>query len=145
MVSGCSEHIHFVTGRLAEHALRPVLASLAARVGFTYTIDVLPITVAALMTPSWIARHVRIPAEAKRVIIPGYCEGDSRAVQSLTRPSSSGAARSARSGRILRPASDWKTTARTTLRSWPRSIMRRVCRWRRFWRRRIDCGRAAPT
>src|SRR5688572_1337978 len=79
-----SEYIHFVTGKLAEHALRPIVASLAGRLGFAYTIDVLPITVAALMTPAWIARHVRIPAEATRVIVPGYCEGDLAPVQALT-------------------------------------------------------------
>jgi hypothetical protein len=77
-------HIHFVTGRLAEHALRPVVASLAERVGFAYTIDVLPITVAALMTPAWIARHVRIPAAAMRVIVPGYCDGNLGPLQALT-------------------------------------------------------------
>src|SRR5216110_363089 len=78
------EHIHFVTGRLAEYALRPVVASLAQRIGFEYSIDVLPITVAALMTPAWVARHVRIPAQATRVIIPGYCEGDLGPIESLT-------------------------------------------------------------
>ena len=46
------EHIHFVTGRLAEYALRPVVESLDQRIGFDYSIDVLPITVAALMTPA---------------------------------------------------------------------------------------------
>jgi dihydropteroate synthase len=77
-------HIHFVTGRLAEHALRPVVASLAERVGFAHSIDVLPITVAALMTPAWIARHVRIPQQATRVIVPGYCDGDLAPIQALT-------------------------------------------------------------
>ncbi len=70
------EHLHFVTGRLAEHSLRAVVARLAEQVGFDYTIDVLPITVAALMTPAWIARHLTIAARPSRVIIPGYCEGD---------------------------------------------------------------------
>jgi hypothetical protein len=28
------------------------------------------------MTPSWIARHWRVPAETTRVMIPGYCDGD---------------------------------------------------------------------
>jgi dihydropteroate synthase-like protein len=78
------DHIHFVTGRLAEHALRPLVASLAGRLRFAYSLDVLPITVAALMTPAWIARHVQIPAAATRVIIPGYCEGDLAPIQSLT-------------------------------------------------------------
>jgi dihydropteroate synthase-like protein len=70
------EHIHFVTGRLAEHALRRVVATLAASEAFDYSIDVLPITVAALMTPAWIARHWNVPPAATRVVLPGYCEGD---------------------------------------------------------------------
>ena len=58
------EHIQFVTGRLAEFALRKVLEPLAHQVGFDYTVDVLPITVAALMTPQWLAKHVsRIEAD----------------------------------------------------------------------------------
>ena len=77
-------HIHFVTGRLAEHALRPVVAALAQEVGFEYTIDVLPITVAALMTPAWIARHIAVPAAATRVIVPGYCDADLAPIQALT-------------------------------------------------------------
>ncbi len=68
--------IHFITGRLAEHSLREVLVSTSADVGFSYTIDVLPITVAALMTPQWIARHIRVPQESELVILPGYCRGD---------------------------------------------------------------------
>lgn len=78
------DHIHFVTGRLAEHALRPLVASLAARLEFDHSIDVLPITVAALMTPQWIARHVQIPLAATQVIVPGYCEGDLSPLQALT-------------------------------------------------------------
>src|SRR4029079_15553894 len=79
-----NDHIHFITGRLAEYALRPGVTSLAKRIGFACSVDVLPITVAALMTPAWIARHVRIPAAATRVIVPGYCEGDLAPIQSLT-------------------------------------------------------------
>jgi dihydropteroate synthase-like protein len=79
-----TEHIHFVTGRLAEHALRPIVQSLAGQVGFNCTLEVLPITVAALMTPGWIARHVHIPLSATRVIIPGYCDGDLGPIQALT-------------------------------------------------------------
>jgi dihydropteroate synthase-like protein len=70
------DHIHFITGRLAEHALKSMVAPLAAEVGFDYTIETLPITVAALMSPEWIARHWHVPAEATRVILPGYCDGD---------------------------------------------------------------------
>jgi len=69
-------HIHFITGRLAERALREVLLELAPRVGFEYTIDVLNITVAALMTPAWIAARINVPESADKVIIPGYADGD---------------------------------------------------------------------
>jgi dihydropteroate synthase-like protein len=77
------EHIHFVTGRLAEHALRPIVEALAQGVGFEYTIEILPITVAALMTPAWIAKRVRIPPRATRVIVPGYCDADLTPIQAL--------------------------------------------------------------
>jgi dihydropteroate synthase len=81
------EHIHFATGRLAEHALRAMLAELAPRVGFDYSISVLGISVAALMTPVWVARHLRAPPESSRVLVPGYCEGDlTPIVQSVGRP-----------------------------------------------------------
>ena len=76
-----NESIHFVTGRLAEHSLRSILSELAAHVDFDYTVDVLPITVAALMTPEWIARHIHAPADTTRVLIPGYCDGDLAVIQ----------------------------------------------------------------
>jgi dihydropteroate synthase-like protein len=70
------QHIHFVTGRLAETALRQQLAALAPAVGFDYSIDVLGISVAALMTTAWVARRIRVPREATQVMLPGYCLGD---------------------------------------------------------------------
>ena len=39
-------HLLFVTGKLAEPALRRTLAELAPRAGFDYEVAVLPITVA---------------------------------------------------------------------------------------------------
>ena len=77
-----SKSIHFVTGKLAEHALRSVVSPLASTVGFHYSLDVLPITVAALMTPKWIVRHIDVPANTTRVLIPGYCTGDLSVIQS---------------------------------------------------------------
>ena len=68
-------HIHFVTGKLAEHSLRQVLERLAPRVGFDYSIQVLNITVAALMTTPWIARRLVVPPNTTRVLIPGACRG----------------------------------------------------------------------
>jgi dihydropteroate synthase-like protein len=64
----------FVTGRLAEPALRRVLADMAPP--FAYDVAVLEITVAALMTTSWIARHLDVPPGTERVFIPGLSEGD---------------------------------------------------------------------
>ncbi len=32
----------------------------------------LPITVAALMTPKWLLRHIQVPESASRVVLPGY-------------------------------------------------------------------------
>ena len=66
----------FVTGRLAEFSLRKMLDDLSARAGFTAEVAVLPITVAALMTPRWVARHLDVPDGIDRVILPGYCSGD---------------------------------------------------------------------
>src|SRR3954465_14843382 len=34
------------------------------------------ITVAALMTPAWIAKRLELPAGVTRILIPGLCEGD---------------------------------------------------------------------
>ena len=66
----------FVTGRLAEFALRQVLDELAPRAGFVPEIAVLPISVAALMTPAWVARRLEILSGVDRVILPGHCRGD---------------------------------------------------------------------
>jgi hypothetical protein len=64
----------FVTGTLAEPALRRVLDQMASP--FEPVVAVLKITVAALMTTPWIARHLEVPANIDLVLIPGLCEGD---------------------------------------------------------------------
>jgi dihydropteroate synthase len=71
----------FVTGRLAEFALRQVLDRLAPEAGFVAEVAVLPITVAALMTPRWVARHLQVPPGIGKVFLPGYCAGDLGPVQ----------------------------------------------------------------
>jgi len=68
--------ILFVTGKLAEPALRRVLADLAPRAGFDAEVAVLNITVAALMTANWVARHLPPGIAAERLILPGFCRGD---------------------------------------------------------------------
>jgi dihydropteroate synthase-like protein len=69
----------FVTGQLAEPALRNMLAAMAAP--FTYDVAALRITVAALMTTSWIARHLTVGEGTDLVMIPGLCEGDPAVIQ----------------------------------------------------------------
>ncbi len=80
-VTGSMPHIHFVTGRLAESALRQVLAELAPKVPFQYSVQVLPITVAALMTTRWVAPRLEVPAQTDLVLLPGYCQGELQMVQ----------------------------------------------------------------
>ena len=74
----------FVTGRLAEPALRRLLDDLAPRLGFRAEVAVLPISVAALMTPKWVARHLLVPETIDRVVLPGHCRGDLSMIQDLT-------------------------------------------------------------
>jgi dihydropteroate synthase-like protein len=64
----------FVTGRLAEPALRRVIDGMAAP--FTCDVAVLGITVAALMTTSWIAERLEVAEGTDLVLIPGLCEGN---------------------------------------------------------------------
>jgi dihydropteroate synthase-like protein len=70
----------FVTGKLAEPALRRTLADLAPKAGFTPDVAVLPISVAALMTSEWVARHLQVPPGTEKVVLPGLCQGDPAAV-----------------------------------------------------------------
>ncbi len=76
-----AERIHFVTGRLAEPSLRDVLARLGPEAGFEPTVQVMNITVAALMTNPWIARRIEAPAGTSRVVIPGLASGPLAAVE----------------------------------------------------------------
>src|SRR5262245_26305031 len=69
-------HLLFVTGKLAEPALRRLLADLAPQAGFDYSVGVLPITVAALATTAWVARHLTVPPGIERVVLPGLCAGE---------------------------------------------------------------------
>jgi hypothetical protein len=73
MVSGDTAGVTllFVTGRLAEPALRRMLEEIAPRAGFSFRVAVLPISVAALATTKWIASHLTIPEGIDRIILPG--------------------------------------------------------------------------
>jgi dihydropteroate synthase-like protein len=74
----------FVTGRLAEPALRRTLDELAPRAGFEFEVAVLPISVVALAATPWIARHLSVPAGVDRIVLPGLCLGDLDALRPLT-------------------------------------------------------------
>jgi dihydropteroate synthase-like protein len=73
-------HLLFVTGKLAEPALRRVLAELGPAAGFDWSVAVLPISAVALASTPWIARHLTVPAGVERVFLPGLCGGDLQAV-----------------------------------------------------------------
>lgn len=75
----------FVTGKLAEPSLRALLAELAPRVGFDYEVAVLNISVAALLTCAWVARHIQVPETVERVMLPGFCAGDLDLIRQHTR------------------------------------------------------------
>src|SRR5262245_32899754 len=68
--------IHFITGRLAEHTLRQILADLGPKAGFDYTVQTLKITVAALLTTDWVAPRLQVPPGTTRLMLPGYCRGE---------------------------------------------------------------------
>src|SRR5213593_3527089 len=68
------QRVLFVTGKLAEPALRRTLTDMAP--AFAYEVAVMKITVAALMTTPWIARFLEVPRGTDLVLIPGLCEGE---------------------------------------------------------------------
>jgi len=74
LVDAAGQRMLFVTGKLAEPALRRVLADMAPP--FHYDVAVQKITVAALMTTPWIARSLQVPEGTTLIMIPGLCEGD---------------------------------------------------------------------
>jgi len=69
-----SEHILFLTGKLAEKQLHQILKSMQPE--FTYTIHQIGVKVAALMTADMIARRLKDTFDADRLIVPGRCRGD---------------------------------------------------------------------
>jgi len=66
--------VTFVTGRLAEPALRRTLADLAPP--FEVHVAVMKITVAALMTVPWLTKFLIVPPDTDLVVLPGLVEGD---------------------------------------------------------------------
>ena len=66
-------HLHLITGKLARHALEENVSALASQYGFSYSIEVMPITVAALMTAKWLAGKIRPPEQTTHIVLPGFC------------------------------------------------------------------------
>lgn len=69
-----SEHILFLTGKLAEKQLHTVLEKMQPE--FSYTVHQLGLKVAALMTADMIERRLKDTFGADRVMVPGRCRGD---------------------------------------------------------------------
>ena len=73
-----SEHILFLTGKLAEKQLRNILEKMQPE--FTYTVHQLGLKVAALMTADMIGRRLTDTFGADRILVPGRCRGDLEAL-----------------------------------------------------------------
>ncbi len=70
-----SEHILFLTGKLAEKRLRRVLDAMQP-LEFTCEIRNIGVSVAALMTAQMIGRRLQGLDGVDRIIVPGLCQGD---------------------------------------------------------------------
>lgn len=70
-----SEHILFLTGKLAEKSLNKVLSAMQPA-DFTYEVRQIGISVAGLMTSEFIERRLADAAGASRIMVPGRCRGD---------------------------------------------------------------------
>jgi dihydropteroate synthase-like protein len=69
-----SEHILFLTGKLAEKQVHQVLEKMQP--DFRYTVHQLGLKVAALMTTDMICRRLQDTFGADRMIVPGRCRGE---------------------------------------------------------------------
>lgn len=74
-----SEHILFLTGKLAEKSLHRILQSIQP-IPFSYDVLNIGINVAGLMTADLIRRRVTDTGKAARIIVPGRCRGDLQAL-----------------------------------------------------------------
>lgn len=70
-----TEHILFLTGKLAEKSLCRVLDGMQPT-EFSYDVRRLGLNVAALMTTDMIRRRLGETDDADRILVPGYCRGD---------------------------------------------------------------------
>ena len=80
------EVIGFVTGRLAEPSLRRVLDHVSRETADDapareFVVLPLRIDVAALMTSDWVARHLKLPRQIDRLVLPGWVRGELEALE----------------------------------------------------------------
>ncbi len=78
------ERILFVTGKLAEFALRRIVTAISREHDVECEVAVLPISVAALMNVDWVLRKLQVPADIDRIILPGWCQGELSRVETCT-------------------------------------------------------------
>ena len=79
-----TEHILFLTGKLAEKSLQRVLESMQPT-DFTYSVRQLGVSVAALMTTQLIEKRLTDIGNANRIVLPGRCRGDLEALAKTLR------------------------------------------------------------
>jgi dihydropteroate synthase-like protein len=70
-----SASLLFLTGKLAENSLKRMLESMQPA-EFSYQVEQLGVSVAALMTPELIARRLPDARGSDRILVPGLCRGD---------------------------------------------------------------------
>jgi dihydropteroate synthase len=70
-----TEHILFLTGKLAERRLRAVLESMQP-VDFSWEVRNLGLSVAGLMTAGMLTRRLTALDGVNRIMVPGLCGGD---------------------------------------------------------------------
>ncbi len=70
-----TEHILFLTGKLAEKRLQRVLDGMQP-LEFDYEIRNIGVSVAALMTAQMIGRRLQDLDGVDRIVVPGLCQGD---------------------------------------------------------------------
>ena len=73
-----SDHLIFLTGKLAKISLGKVLSDISSQHNFTYEVMDMGVNVAALATIDIIMKKVdsAVMQEATKIVIPGRCRGD---------------------------------------------------------------------
>ncbi len=77
-MTNITEHMLFLTGKLAEKQLRQILERMQPE--FSYTVHQLGLKVAGLMTTDMISRRLKDTFNADKIILPGRCRGDIEAL-----------------------------------------------------------------